>query len=242
MITSRSAWIAIVCTAALSVSACVTAGDGPDADGLEQQVSGLWRYTGLATSAGVEMPLAGIFLFKDGVFLQQAVFDGEPFEAQGAMAHAGPYHPEAEWVHLVAEQTISTDPQRESPLTSRGRTEHDVTVSRSGDAMTLIFDKGTGTVQRFERVGPGEGELYAVENGRLAFVDGHFVLVQGNEAGVITGYGTFEKSGESLALHVMRWTEATASSVTNLRDTTLRASFDGQSLTLEDGRSIRVTR
>ena len=212
-----------------------------DTSALEQQVEGLWFYTGLTSSSGNEMPLTGVFLIKDGVFVQHAVFNGEPIEDQGAMAHAGPYLAAAESIHLVAEQTISTAPLENSPLTSRGLTEHDVTVSRSGDNLTLVFSMGTGTVQNFERVGPGDGEVYSLPNGALAFIDGYFVLVEGNESGVVAGYGTFEKAGESMTLNVIRWTESDQSTASNLGGTSMQATFDGQSFTLEDGRSFLLT-
>ena len=56
----------------------------------EQQVEGLWFYTGLITSTGEDLPLNGIFLFKNGLFVQYAQYKGEPSQAQGSMAHAGP--------------------------------------------------------------------------------------------------------------------------------------------------------
>ena len=208
---------------------------------LEQQVEGLWLYTGLTSSSGDEMPLRGIFLFKDGVFIQHAVFDGEPTEEQGAMAHAGPYSDTEDYIHLVAEQTISTAPSEKPPLTSQGLTEHDITVNRAGDDLILIFSKGTGTVQNFKRVGPGHGEIYSLPNGALAFVDGYFLLVDGDEKSVVAGYGTFEQSGESLLLNIIRWTESDQSSASNLGDTSMQATFDGQTLTLNDGRQLVVT-
>ncbi len=55
---------------------------------LEQQVEGLWLYTGLITSSGEDLPLNGIFLFRNGVFVQYAQSKGEPAQVQGAMAHA----------------------------------------------------------------------------------------------------------------------------------------------------------
>ena len=212
---------------------------GPNS--LEQQVEGLWFYTGLTSSSGNEMPLTGVFLIKDGVFVQHAVFNGEPIEDQGAMAHAGPYSAAADSIHLVAEQTISTAPLEDSPLTSQGLTEHDVTVSRSGENLTLVFSMGTGTVQNLERVGPGDGEVYSLPNGVLAFVDGYFILVEGNESGVVAGYGTFEKAGESMTLNVIRWTESDQSTASNLGETSIQATFDGRSFTLEDGRSFLLT-
>lgn len=206
----------------------------------EGQVEGLWFYTGLATSDGVERPLTGVFLFKDGVFVQQAVFDAEPFEQQGAMAHSGPYQANAGYVHLVAQQTLSTAPGTEKIYSSRGVTEHDVTVSREGSALTLVFDMGKGTVQRFEHVGPGEGEVHALKDGMLALVDGHLVLVQGDANGSVSGYGTYTRDGEELTVKVIRWTDASDTRVTNLRDQSLKLRIDGGQLTLPDGRSFEI--
>ena len=229
------------CFIAFLIFAGLTACEPTSQTSLEQQVEGLWFYTGLTTSSGNEMPLTGAFLFKDGVFVQHAVFNGEPVQDQGAMAHAGPYSVAAESIHLVANQTISTAPLESPPLSFQALTEHDVTVSRSEDKLTLIFGMGTSTVQEFVHVGPGVGELYSLQNGALAFVDGYFILVEGNESGAVAGYGTFEKAGESLTLNVIRWTESDKSSASNLRGNSMQATFDGQSFTLEDGRSFLVT-
>jgi hypothetical protein len=216
----------------------VVASEPASAGSTEELVEGLWVYTGLTTSNGDDLPLTGIFLFKDSVFVQQAIFDGDPFDRQGAMAHAGPYLPESESVHLVAEQTISIAPDNSPPLSFRKDTQHEVTVTRSGDELTLVF--GSGTVQEFERIGSGQGEIYALQNGALAFVDGYFILVHGDEQAVMTGYGTFDKKDDNVQLNVIRWAEATDSHAINHRDVVMEATFDGQSFTLADGRSLRV--
>jgi len=227
---------------ALLVSAFVFAGESGKSPSIQEQVNGLWLYTGLTTSDGTDLPLTGIFLFKDGVFMQQAVFDGDSFDKAGSMAHAGPYKPEPATgsVHLVAEQTISIAPTDSPALSFRRDTEHDVTVTRNGDDLTLIFGMGTSTVQEFTYVGPGEGALYALENGALAFVDGYFILVDGDEDGVTTGYGTFEKLDDALSLKVIRWAETDGVKSTNLKDTVIKATFDGRSLILADGRSFQI--
>lgn len=231
-----------ICLMASLFSAFASAGEDAAVKTIEQQVEGLWRYTGLTTKDGTEMPLTGIFLFKDGTFLQQAVFNDENFATAGSMAHAGPYQaePATGSVHLIAAQTISIDPAASSPLSFRADTEHDVTVTREDHALTLIFGMGTSTVQTFERVGPGKGEQYALEQGSLAFVDGYFILVEGDESSATSAYGTFEKDGENLTLQVIRWAESSSSSATNLRETSLEASFDGKTLSLADGRSFKV--
>ncbi len=229
---------AVLLTAFLFQGAGLTACDGSEPASTGEQVEGLWRYTGLTTSGGQDMPLAGVFLFNEGTFLQQAVFDGEPYEEQGAMAHAGPYTAAAGSVQLVAEQTISVSPQDDPPLSFRANTEHDVSVSRSGDELTLVF--GTGTVQEFELLGPGDGEVYELEEGAFSLTDGYFILVHGSESSSVSGFGTFERSGDDLTLQIERWTEGDRAGAQNLRDTVMQATFDGSSLTLASGREFRV--
>lgn len=230
----------LICAAMALGSTTLHAGEADAAKALERQVDGLWRYTGLTSSDGEDMPLTGIFLFKDGFFVQQAIFDGTPFEQQRAMAHAGPVQPKADHVHLVAEQTISTSPGEAPYLSFRADTQHDVTVDRSGDRLELVFSMGKGTVQDFERIGPGEGEVYHFADGALALVDGYFILVEGDEGGVVTGYGTYRRDGEDLDIHVIRWAEASPSGATNRKDTMLQATFDGRALVLDDGRRFEV--
>jgi len=58
---------------------------------LAEQVEGLWLYTALITSEGKDLPLKGIFLFKNDVILKYAVLNNDPIQNQGSMAHAGPY-------------------------------------------------------------------------------------------------------------------------------------------------------
>lgn len=234
--------ITFVCAMALLIYACNSTDESSKSPSLQQQVDGLWLYTGLTTSDGTDLPLTGIFLFKDGVFVQQAVFDGGIFDEAGSMAHAGPYRPEPATgsIHLVAEQTISIAPADSPPLTFQRDTDHDVTVTRTGDDLTLIFGMGTSTVQEFSYVGPGDGDIFKLENGALAFVDGYFLLVAGDERSATTGYGTFEKQDEALSLNVIRWAETDNSKTTNLKDTVINATFDGQLFELEDGRRFPV--
>ena len=151
---------------------CGPAGNEAEQPGsLEQQVEGLWFYTGLITADGEDLPLDGIFLFRDGVFVQYAQYTGESSRGQGSMAHAGPYSEGDGFIRLAAEQTLNTAPSESPPLTSRGLTEHEVDVKRVGDELTLNFIR-SGTAQKFVRAGPGEGEVYKLEKGALALVDG----------------------------------------------------------------------
>ena len=206
---------------------------------LEQQVEGLWLYTGLITPSGEDLPLNGIFLFKNGLFVQYAQYKSESARDQGSMAHAGPYSAGDDFIHLMAEQTISTAPAEIPPLTYRGRTEHEVDVRRVNDELTLTFRR-SGTVQIFEIAGPGEGEVYKLENGALAFVDDYFILVSGDENGVETGYGRYESKDNAFRLDITYWTTATASSASNTNHTGMNATFDGYVLALEDGRRFQV--
>ena len=205
----------------------------------EQQVEGLWLYTGLVTSTGEDLPLNGIFLFKNGLFVQYAQYKGEPSQAQGSMSHAGPYSAGDDFIHLAAEQTISTAPSESPPLNYRGLTEHEVDVRRVDDELTLTFRR-SGTVQIFELAGPGEGEVYKLENGALALVDGYLILVNGDENGVETGYGRYESENGAIRLNTTYWTSANQSSAFNTNQTGMNATFDGRDLTLEDGRRFRV--
>jgi len=232
----------LVGLAALFCSASAQAGNEATHESLEKDVSGLWLYTGLTTGDGTEMPLTGVFLFKDGVFIQQAVFDDGDFSEARAMAHAGPYRtqPDSGSVHLVAEQTISTSPVDTPALSFRADTDHDVTVTREGETLTLIFGMGTSTVQSFSWVGPGTGAIHRLEDGMLAFSDNYFVLVEGDENSVTTGYGTYQQDGDDLTLKVIRWSEADESGARNFKDIQLDATFDGQVLDLGDGRSFSV--
>jgi hypothetical protein len=230
--------IALVALAALSAIGATAATTGK-ADAVKA-AEGLWAYTALIAGGkdGKSMPLSGVILFKDGMFAQQSIFNGEPFEQQGAMAHAGPFGAGPNGVHMTAEQTISIAPGKDKPLNFRHDTQHDISVERSGDEMTIVFS--TGTIQKFKRIGPANGRIHKLDKGLLALVDGHFVLVDGDEGGVVTGYGTYKQSGTSYDLHVTRWAESTATKALNKRDFVQKATFDGKQLKLADGRSFQV--
>lgn len=227
-----------LCVALVALSATHTVGAAPKSDSLKA-AEGLWAYTTLQGGGkGAEVPLSGVILFKDGIFAQQSIYNGQPFEKQGAMAHAGPYGAGPLGIHLTAEQTISIAPEKPKPLNFRPDTEHDLSAERSGDDMKIVFD--SGTVQKFKRIGPADGEIYRLEKGVLALVDGHFVLVDGDENGVVTGYGKYKHSGTAYDLNVIRWAESKGSTAINRRDVVLKATFDGKTLALADGRSFRV--
>ena len=223
----------------LAVSIALEAGATAQApESASEGAEGLWAYTGLTPRGQGEFSLTGMFVFKDGKFVQQSINDGEPFETQGAMAHAGTYRHGPDGIEMVAEQTISVSPKKAPAFSERGRTEHQLLVERSGDELTLTF--GSGTVQTFKRLGEGVGEIHELVGGMLAFIDGRFLLVAAREGGVVTGCGAFKRQGESYNLKVLRWAEAKGSKVSYRRDETTKATFDGQRLTLSDGASFQV--
>lgn len=74
----------------------------------------------------------------------------------------------------------------------------------------------------------------------LALVDDYFILVDGDEHGVVSGFGTFKHVGPAYQLHVIRWAESAGSKVSYRRDAAMKATFDGKTLTLADGRAFRV--
>lgn len=211
------------------------------AAGATGPVEGLWKYTGLTSSSGKNMPLTGIFLLADGKFLQQAVFNGEPYARQQSMAHTGTYKVTGKGVQLKAGQTLGLAPAGDTPLSDAGVTEHDLEVSRDGEEMTLVF--GSGTVQNLERMSDAAGaDIYPLEKGMLAFTDGNFVLVNGDSQSAVTGYGTYRLEGKRMFLEVIRWSEGVEGLAQNLRDVSLTASFDGRELKLADGRVFPVKR
>lgn len=77
---------------ALIALLCALAGSAPAAASAApvHAAEGLWAYTGLVTRDGRALPLSGLFLIRNGLFVQQSVFDAAPFETAGSMAHAGP--------------------------------------------------------------------------------------------------------------------------------------------------------
>lgn len=222
-----------------ALAALVMSGANAEKPDAVQAAEGLWAYTSLqAGGTGEMMPLTGVILYKDGLFAQQSIFDGQPFETQGVMAHAGPFGAGPKGVHMDAEQTISIAPGKEPALKFRRNTQHDISVDREGDTMTIVF--GSGTVQKFKRIGPAQGDIYKLQNGVLALVDQHFVLVAGDEKGVVTGFGKVRRNGTAYDLDVIRWAEGTPAKGVNRRDVTLKATFDGKTFALADGKSFQV--
>lgn len=202
---------------------------------------GLWEYTGLITSDGKSLPLTGIFLIKDGVFLQQSIFNGQPFSEQGSMAHAGACWAGGAGLRLTANQTISMSPVEDQKLVSMGETEHDLAVTRDDSQLTLVFGAGTSTVQTFDQIGSAEDtRVFNFSDGALAFANGYFILVAGGAESATTGYGKYKHESNVLTLEVIRWSQSDGTSTKNEQDITLQASFDGSVLQLPDGQTFSV--
>lgn len=200
---------------------------------------GLWEYTGLVTRDGQSLPLTGVFLISEGVFVQQSIFNEEPFATAGSMAHVGPYWAGGAGMRLTSNQTLSLDPKSDAPVRSAGVLQHDLKVERDGDNLTLTFGAGTSTVQTFRRLGAAsDTRLVKLKDGALALADEYFILVVGNESRVVSGYGTYEQNGPRLALDVIRWAESDGATVVNERDVELSAELVADALVLGDGRRI----
>ncbi|MFT6287972.1 MAG: hypothetical protein ACJA09_002729 [Alcanivorax sp.] len=205
------------------------------------ETEGLWEYTDLITSKGESLPLTGVFLIKDGVFLQQSIYNGGAFSEQGSMAHAGTCWAGGAGLRLTSIQTLSMSPVDDERLSSMGTMEHDLKVTRDGDDLTLVFGGGTSTIQTFKKINDASNtRIYPFAHGRLALTNDYFILVAGNAEDAVTGYGTYTQEGDALTLNVIRWAQSDGKTTNNIQDTTLRASFDGSVLSLPDGKSFPV--
>jgi hypothetical protein len=102
-------------------------------------------------------------------------------------------------------------------------------VARPADRLVLTF--GSGTVQKFERVGPASGRIVPLTKGALALVDGHFILVFEEGARALAGSGKYTQQGTALQLMPERWLSANGSQV---RYATARidATLDARTLTI----------
>lgn len=209
------------------------------ADAALKKVEGLWAYTGLTSSGGQSMPLTGIFLFGDDRFIQQAVFNGEPYYQQSIMAHSGSYSVSEDGLVLRAEQTLSVAPTDVRPLTSQGVTEHDVDVTRAEDGLTLVF--GSGTVQTFRRLSDGaDAMIVPLEHGSMALVDDRLILVSGNDSHVVAGYGRYKRTGERFFIDIIRWAETDGTDTLSVRTGAISLHYDGESLRLPGGRELKI--
>lgn len=226
---------------ATSINSAIAGALENDSTAPVQAAEGLWEYTDLITRDGESLPLTGIFLIKNGVFLQQSIFHGDPFSEQGSMAHAGPYWAGGAGLRLRSNQTLSMDPGSASPLSSAGAMEHDLKVTRDGDNLTLQFGGGTSTIQTFEQLGEANNtRIVNFANGNLAFADDYFILVIGDEDSAVTGYGRYTAKGNALTLQAIRWSESDGKNVKNLQDVELSATLSETTFTLAGERRFAL--
>lgn len=200
-------------------------------------VEGLWSYVSIGRPGAAEVPIAGLFLFREGRFVQQSLNAGEPFDRQLAQAHFGTYRVEGGELHLVAEVGLVVNPTREPPLESRRMSEHRVRAERVANSLTLTF--GTGTVQRLTRVGPSDGQVILVEHGALALVDNHFLLVAETPGSAVAGSGRFTRRQDALSLMGDRWFQARDGRVTYDRSRTIQTTVSRNHLELSNGFTLQ---
>jgi uncharacterized protein (DUF885 family) len=200
---------------------------------------GLWRYVSLGRPTGDETKLDGLFVFQNGRFVQQALNLGEPFASQVAQAHAGTYTTENGKIILNAEVGLIVTPTGATPVASSPNRRHELSPVRGGDKLTLTF--GTGTVQKFTRVGAASGRIVPLSNGALALVDGHFLLVFEDGGRAIAGSGTFTASGTALRFTPERWLSSHDGKVTYSR-APVNATLDATALQIPGEAPIGVAR
>ncbi|WOJ92199.1 hypothetical protein R0135_10405 [Congregibacter variabilis] len=225
----------------LLLAACSAGVLGDSTQASLKAAEGLWEYTDLITRDGESLPLTGIFLIKNDMFLQQSIFKGDPFAEQGSMAHAGPYWAGGAGLRLRSNQTLSMDPTQKTPLSSAGAMEHDLKVTRDGKDLTLQFGGGTSTIQTFRHLSNAENtQIISFAKGNLALTENYFILVNGDGNGAVTGYGSYERINDKLMMTAVRWAESDGTTVKNLRDVELSATLSPSAFTLSDGRSFTI--
>ena len=200
---------------------------------------GLWRYVSLGRPTGDEARLDGLFVFQNGRFVQQALNLGDPASSQVAQAHAGTYTIENGKIRLLADVGLVVTPPAASPVASSPNRQHDLAVVRDADRLVLTF--GSGTVQKFTRVGPASGRIVPLSNGALALVDDHFLLVFEDGGRAIAGSGRFTAKGTALRFVPERWLSARDGTVT-YSTAPVDATLDATSLRIAGEAPMRVAR
>jgi hypothetical protein len=199
--------------------------------------AGLWRYVSLGRPTGDETKLDGLFVFKDRRFVQQSLNLGEPFTSQVAQAHAGTFTIENGKIHLVAEVGLVVNPTAAPPVASSPNRPHELAVARQADRLVLTF--GSGTVQKFKRVGPASGRIVPLSKGALALVDGHFILVFEEGARALAGSGKYTQQETRLQLTPERWLSGNGSQVRYAR-AKVDATLDARTLTIPGEGTIQL--
>jgi hypothetical protein len=173
---------------------------------------GLWRYVSLGRPTGDESKLDGLFVFQNGRFVQQSLNLGQPTTSQLAQAHAGTYTVEGGKIILNAEVGLIVNPTAAAPLASSPNRRHELSPVRDANRLTLTF--GSGTVQKFTRVGAGAGRIVPLSRGALALVDDHFLLVFEDATRAIAGSGKYTMNGTAIRFAPERWLTSKGGKVT----------------------------
>lgn len=184
-------------TALLSMPATKAQSDGA------LGAAGLWRYTSLGRTSGEEVTLDGLFVFLNGRFVQQALNLGNPMSAQMAQAHAGTFTIENGKIILHAEVGLIVNPTAATPVASTPNRRHELSPMRDANRLTLTF--GSGTIQKFIRVGNAAGRIIPLSRGALALVDDHFLLVFEDDGRAISGSGKYSMTGTAIRFVPERW-------------------------------------
>ena len=152
----------------------------------------------------------------------------------GARRHV--HHREREDSSL-AEVGLVVNPTAASPVASSPNRPHELAVARQSDRLVLTF--GSGTVQKFQRVGPASGRIVPLSKGALALVDGHFILVFEEGARALAGSGKYTQQETRLQLMPERWLSANGSQVRYAR-ARVDATLDATTLTIPGEGAIQV--
>jgi hypothetical protein len=228
----------VLATAVASATALITAprvaAQAPEPLG----AGGLWRYISLGRPTGDETKLDGLFVFQNGRFVQQALNLGQPTSAQVAQAHAGTYTVENGKIILGAEVGLVVTPTAAAPVVSSPNRRHELAPVADAKRLTLTF--GSGTVQKFTRVGPASGRIVPLTRGALALVDDHFLLVFEDATRAIAGSGRFTMKGTALRFTPERWLSAKDGKVT-YSTSPVEATLDATSLGIAGQAPIPVS-
>ena len=207
-------------------------------------IAGLWSYESFDRPEHGVKPLVGLFLFHDGRFVHQAMHGSEPMERQLTDAHIGRYQLKSGGVvQFDVETGIVVTPAGDTLLAGRSGTSHEVGYKRSGGSLLLSFDNGA--TEKLVQVPTTKTKLITLDHGMLALTDEHFVLVTnpgGADGDWLAGSGNYQRKGNALRLDALRWFSVQADKTHYAADETFEATFDGKTLQLPDGPSLRVTK
>ena len=205
------------------------------------EITGLWIYESFDRPVHGVQPLVGLFLFKEGRFVHQAMHGSEPMEEQLADAHIGRYRFKPDGiVQFDVDTGIVVTPAGESLLAARSHTSHDVGYKVSGENLFLSF--ANGATEKLVKVPDNMVDLIDLDRGTLALTDRHFILVTEPEGGWLAGSGRYNRMDHDLRLEAMRWFEVRDGKADYAADETFEATFDGKMLKLGDGHSFHISR